>query len=266
MSQAGLHEYEPFLAEYYDFSPVCTARKDVGFYVDLARAAGGPVLELGCGTGRILLPVARAGCNIVGLDLSEPMLAKCRAKLEREPREVQQRVCLVRASMTNFDWGETFHLVTTPFRSFQHLRLLDEQLACLRAAHRHLVPGGRLVLDLFQTDARRIHDPAFLKESQNFPEVELPDGRRLRLTERTAAFHRAEQCNDVELIYNVTHPDGRAERLVMAFTVRYFFRYEVEHLLARCGFKVVELFGNYDRSPLADDSQEMVFVAEKNPN
>jgi SAM-dependent methyltransferase len=263
VAKADAYEYESFVAEYYDFNPVCAARKDVGFYVDLARAAGGLILELGCGTGRILLPTAAAGCRIVGLDAAEPMLAKCRAKIGREPRELRERVRLVRASMTRFDLGETFHLITAPFRSFQHLRSVDDQLACLRSAHRQLVPGGRLVLDLFQTDARRMHDPAFLQESQAFPEVQLPDGRRLRLTERTAAFHRAEQCNDVELIYNVIHPDGRTERLVMAFTVRYFFRYEVEHLLARCGFQLVALYGGYDRSPLADDSPEMVFLAEK---
>ena len=108
-----------------------------------------------------------------------------------------------------------------------------------------------------------MHDPVFTQESDAGPEVELPDGRKLRLTQRIAAFHRAEQVNDAELIYKITHPDGRTERLVMAFPVRYFFRYEVEHLLERCGFKVVELFGNYDRSPLRDDSPEMVFIAEK---
>src|SRR5713101_8221913 len=231
MSAPGVYEYEAFVAEYYDFNPVYASRKDVGFYVELARASGGPVLELGCGTGRILLPIAAAGLPIVGLDLAEPMLARCRAKLELEPREVQQRVRLLRASMTNFDLGETFPLITAPFRSFQHLRAVD--------------------------------DPAFTRESQGYPEVALPDGKKLRLTERIAAFHRAEQTNDVELVYNVTHPGGRIERLVMAFTVRYFFRYEVEHLLARCRFRVVEVFGDYDRSLLADASPEMIFVAGK---
>ena len=76
------------------------------------------------------------------------------------------------------------------------------------------------------------------------------------------AFHRAEQRNDVEMIYHVTYGDGRTERLPFAFTFRYFFRYEVEHLLARCRFRVIELFGDFDRSLLRDDSPEMIFVAE----
>jgi hypothetical protein len=106
-----------------------------------------------------------------------------------------------------------------------------------------------------------MHDPAF-HEEQFVAEYEMSGGLRVRLTERVVAFHRAEQCNDVEMIYGVTHPDGRKERLVLAWTLRYFFRYEVEHLLARCGFRVTAVYGNFDRSPLRDDSPEMIFVAE----
>src|SRR6266852_3355920 len=85
------------------------------------------------------------------------------------------------------------------------------------------------------------------------------------LYDSVVAFHRAEQRNDVEMIYYVTHPGGRQERLVFAFTIRYFFRYEVEHLLARCGFRVAALYGDFDRSPLVDTSPEMIFVAERAP-
>ena len=105
-----------------------------------------------------------------------------------------------------------------------------------------------------------MHDPEFLEERQA-AEYFMPDGRRVRLTERVTAFHRAGQVNDVEMIYRVTHADRREERLVMAFPFRYFFRYQVEHLLARCGFQVDETFGNFDRSALQDRSPEMIFVA-----
>lgn len=257
------YSQQAFVAEYYDYLPPVAGRQDLDFYLAVARAQGDPTLELGCGTGRILLPMARAGHRITGLDLSEPMLARCRARLENEPMQVRERVRLIHGDMTDFELGETFRLITIPFRPFQHLLAVEQQLACLRCANRHLAPGGKLIVDFFQTDARRMHDPSFTMESSPHPEVMLPDGRKLKLTERVVAFHRAEQGNDVELIYNVTHADGRGERLVFAFTVRYFFRYEVEHLLVRCGFRVVELYGNYDRSPLRDDSPDMIFVAEK---
>ena len=260
-AQAG---YElPFVAEYYDFLPLVKGRQDLDFYLDYADAAGDPILELGCGTGRILLPMAEAGHRVCGLDFSTQMLARCRQKLEAELPEVCKRVRLVQGNMVAFDLHESFRLVTIPFRPFQHLLKVEDQISCLHAAHKHLAPGGKIILDLFQTDARRMHDPVHLNESEAHAEVTLPSGRNVRLAERTVAFHRAEQMNDVELIYYVTHPDGRKERLVHAFTIRYFFRYEVEHLLHRCGFRVREVFGRYDRSPLLDDSPDMLFVAEK---
>ncbi len=262
MSPANPYTYEAFVAEYYDHLPPVAGRQDIDFYVNMARSQGDPILELGCGTGRVLLPLAQAGFRVVGLDLSEPMLGRCRTKLESKPPEVRQRVRLVRGDMTGFDLGEQFRMITIPFRPFQHLLEVEQQLACLRCAHRHLAPGGKFIVDFFQTDPRRMYDPQFTKESSPHPQALLPDGRKLRLTERTAAFHRAEQCNDVEMFYYVAHPDGRSERFVFAFRLRYFFRYEVEHLLARCGFRVDQLYGNFDRSPLCADSPEMIFVAE----
>jgi hypothetical protein len=85
----------------------------------------------------------------------------------------------------------------------------------------------------------------------------------MRRCNRFVAMHRADQYNDVELIYYVTGQNGATQRFVQAFPFRYFFRYEVEHLLARAGFKVTELYGKFDRSPLGDNSPEMIFVARK---
>src|SRR5438034_9523180 len=83
-----------------------------------------------------------------------------------------------------------------------------------------------------------MHDPVHMRESPLI-EYKTNDGRQVRISERVAAFHRAEQCNDAEMIYTIEHPGGRKERLVFAWPLRYFFRYEVEHLLARCGFREI---------------------------
>src|SRR5260370_673665 len=88
------------------------------------------------------------------------------------------------------------------------------------------------------------------------------DGREVRIAERVAAFHRAAERNAVEMIFPVVHPGGRQEKLVFAGPVRYFFRYEVAHLLARSGFKVAAEYGDFDHTPIRDDSPEMIFVAE----
>jgi SAM-dependent methyltransferase len=252
--------YDNSIAEYYDASPVVAGRGDVASYVNAVKEFGEPVLELGCGSGRVTFAIAQAGFKITGVDLSPQMLAKAEQKMAEAPEETRARVKLVQGNMTNFDLGEQFRLVIIPFRPFQHLLEVQQQLDCLERVRKHLEPGGRLILDFFQTDARRMHDPEFLKERQ-VKEYEMSGGRRVRLTEHLTAFHRAEQRNDVEMVYHVTYPDGREERHVMAFPFRYFFRYEVEHLLARCGFRVEETFGDFDGSPLQDHSPEMIFVA-----
>jgi SAM-dependent methyltransferase len=251
------------VAEYYDVTPAYVNRADIRFYVDCARESGGRVLELGCGTGRILIPTAAAGCAIVGLDLSEPMLAKCREKLAQQPTTVQQRARVVQGNMSRFDLAETFNLVTIPFRGFQHLLAAEEQRACLRAAHRHLVAGGRLVFDVFHPNPEMLHDAKYQRETDEFPETALPDGRRFRRTFRIAAFHRIEQINEIEFAFYVKHPDGRQEVAKQIIPMRYFFRYELEHLLVRCGFRVEALYGDFDRSAMKDDSPEMIFVTEK---
>ena len=263
MGHFGGYDDRPFLAELYDHVPMYFERPDREFFVSYSRKAAGKTLELGCGTGRVLIPTAEAGCAIVGLDLSEFMLARCREKLKRLPGSVRDRVTLVQSSMTDFDLPETFDLVTIPFRPFQHLVSVQDQLACLRCINRHLSGGGRLILDLLQVNFSFLLNPDSFIETENFSGAELPGGRTLRRTHRLVHTHRAEQYNDVELIHYVTHPDGTEERLVQAFPFRYFFRYEIEHLLARCGFEVQDVFGNYDKSPLIDDSPEMIFVAVK---
>src|SRR5690348_13563254 len=113
------------IGELYDQVPLYRDRKDVAFYVNLCRAAQGEVLELGCGTGRILIPAAEAGCTITGLDGSGSMLAQCRSKLQQLPENVRKRITLVEADMTGFSLDSKFVLATVPFRPLQHLVSVD---------------------------------------------------------------------------------------------------------------------------------------------
>ncbi len=254
--------YDSFIADYYDESPVVKGRlQDVAFYREATRDFGDPVLELGCGTGRITMSIAEAGKRITGLDLSERMLERAVKKRAALRVEARERVHLVQGDMAKFDLGEKFRLVIIPFRPFQHLLEVRQQMDCLDCVRKHLAPGGRLILDVFQTDAERMHDPVHMREAL-VTEYKTADGCQVRITERVAAFHRAEQRNDVEMIFSIAHPGGRKERLVFAWPLRYFFRYEVEHLLARCGFEVAAEYGDFDRTPVRDDSPEMIFVAE----
>jgi SAM-dependent methyltransferase len=263
MSSNGTFRYDGLFCDLYDCIPCCAKRPDHEFYVSYARAANGPTLELGCGTGRLLIRTAAAGCSVVGLDLSPAMLAKSAEKLQRHPQKTQKRAQLVRGDMTRFQLGRMFGLVTIPYRGFQHLLTVKEQLSCLRCVNRHLRFGGRLILDLLHAAPEETGNPRWHKEVLIAQKVQMPDGRKFRVTSRVAEFHPLGQYNDLETIFYVTHPDGRKQRVVQTFPFRYVFRFEAEHLLARCGFRVARLFGSFSKIPLRKGSRDLIIVAEK---
>jgi SAM-dependent methyltransferase len=264
MERAGGYEDYAFVAEFYDHVVPYRDRPDVAFFVEAAQESGGPVLEVGCGTGRVLVPTARAGIEVVGLDLSLYMLDVCRERLRREPEEVQSRVQLVQADMRDFELSRTFHLVTVPFRPFQHLITVDDQLLCLKRIHSHLADGGRLILDLFNPSLPSLVTDNLGQELGEEPEFVTPRGLRVVRRHRTISRDLFNQVNHVELIYHVTHPDGRTERLVHSFPMRYLFRFEVEHLLVRSGFHVEHVYADYDKSPYGSKYPgDLVTIATK---
>ena len=245
----------------YDSIPMYAARGDIAFYAEEASKTTGRILELGCGTGRILLPTARAGRAIDGLDRSEEMLARCRVRLAGEPPAVQKRVTLHRADIRTFSLGERYDLITAPFRVLQGLAAIDDQLRLLENVRRHLAPGGRFIFDVF--------NPNFLAlaaangtEQEDTPEQSLPDGRVFRRTARVVRVRWIAQISDVELIYYVSRRGGgNAERHVQPLEMRWYLSAELRHLLARAGFEVEWAYGDFNRGPLVDGSPEQVVCA-----
>jgi SAM-dependent methyltransferase len=257
------YDVHPEIGELYDNVPLYRDRKDVGFYVDLCRSAKGEVLELGCGTGRISIPAAEAGCTITGLDESGTMLDRCRAKLLALAPEVQKRVTLVEADMTSFTLDRSCELAIVPFRPLQHLVRVEQLLSFLACVHRHLQPGGKLALDVFNPNLQALASAIDPDEIEDTAELTMADGRTMRRMYRVTAKHPAEQTNDIELIYYVRDAAGAITRIVQAFPMRYFFRFELEHLLARAGFEITELYGGLDRSPFTGSSLEMIVIATR---
>jgi SAM-dependent methyltransferase len=171
---------------------------------------------------------------------------------------------LVEADMRDFELSQTFNLVTVPFRPFQHLITVDDQLACLKQIGRHLADGGQLILDLFNPSLPALVSDNLGQELGDEPEFTTPDGLRVVRRHRTVSRDLFNQVNYVELIYHVTHPDGREERLVHSFPMRYLFRFEVEHLLVRCGFQIEHVYADFDKSPYGSKYPgELITVAKK---
>ncbi len=262
MDSSGGYDDSPFIAECYDSVVPYRDRQDVSFFVEMAQRSGGPVLELGCGTGRVLIPTARSGIEIVGLDASPLMLSVCREKLSSEPNDVQSRVRLVQGDMRDFGLSQKFSLVTIPFRPFQHLLTVEDQMSCLQNIRKHLTPGGKLVLDIFNPSLVLLADEQYLQEHGEEPEFTTADGRKVVRRARIIWRDYFNQVTHNELIYYVKHPDAREERFVHQFPMRYLFKFEAEHLLARCNFAVEAVYADYDRSPYGSKYPgELIVVA-----
>jgi len=252
----------PDFGALYDAVPAYSERADVAFYRREAERAAGAVLEVGCGTGRILLPIARDGRAITGVDGSREMLARCEAKLAAEPADVRERVTLHHADVRELAIGGRFALVIAPFRILQHMVAIDDQLQFLDGVARHLAPGGRFVFDVFNPNFASLVGVDGT-EREDTPEQPLPDGRTLRRTARVRRVRWVDQVNEIELAYHVGDPRrGTTARQVQAFDMRWYLRAELEHLLARAGLRIAEAWGDFDGSPLSDTSREIVIAAE----
>jgi SAM-dependent methyltransferase len=262
MRTAQPFEVEP-VAELYDCFPFDA---DVPLYTEVALESGGRVLELACGTGRVLLPLLRAGARVVGVDASPSMLRIARRKLAAEPRNVAERAHLVEGDMRRFDVDSldaqnAFDFALIAVKSFAYLQTPEDQLACLRTIHRHLRPGGRLAIDLLHPT------PAWLGEPVGSLHQDLcqavSDGGLVHRIESVAALDLAAQVKVIRSMYELIAADGTVRKRVVEWPFRYTYRYEAQYLLERAGFVVEDVYGGYDRRPFAGDDRAMVFVARR---
>jgi len=230
---------------------------DIEFFVRLAKeaqAAGLPALELACGTGRVTIPIAREGVKIVGLDASPAMLARAREKAAG-----LSNARWVEGDMRDFALPERFGLVAIPFRSFQHLLTVEDQLACLLCIRRHLAPNGRVVINIFNPDIVRI--AGWLTSRKGCLQLTGEGGGGWKRWE-TAEYAPATQGLDVTFADERLGEDGVVvSRVYRGLKLRYAFRYEMEHLFARAGFEVEELYGDFFGSAFQGTSPEMVWLA-----
>jgi len=259
--QADMNRYQdPWTAEVYDAQvSQVWADGDLGFYLSLAGDCAGPVLELACGTGRVLLPLARHGARVTGLDISPAMLAVARRKLAQVEPEVRARVTLVEGDMSGFSLSDRFGLVLVPFRAFQALLTRDHQRGCLESVSRHLLPDGRFVVNVFHP---RLSILAGGKREEPPREYQGADGSAICQTGETE-YDVAHQMLRSRVRYQVTASGGEVAVHAHTLTLRYLFRFEFEWMLEACGFEVEALYGSFDRSPFTAESPEMIFVARR---
>jgi ubiquinone/menaquinone biosynthesis C-methylase UbiE len=234
---------------------------DVEFYVSLAKDAGGRVLELACGTGRIACVLAERGFDVTGVDLSDGMLTIARRKAAQCPAAVRDRLTFVHQDMTRLDLPGRFGLVFIPFRSFQHLLTVELQRKALRAIARHLEPNGRLALNLF--------DPRLdllLDASPPPPEVSAVDpqtGHRfVTKIVRTRFDHLAQIRRDLWRYREMDSARKLLDEDTREMALRWTYRHELHHLLELCGFAVEAEYSDFAGAPAAY-GKELVVVARR---
>jgi len=233
---------------------------DIPLWLEYARKCGSPVLELCCGTGRILLPIAREGIEITGLDVSEKMLDKAREKLNQEPEEAKKKVTLFQGDMRNFHLKKEFNFIFIPFNSFLVLLSTEEQNNCLRSAYKHLSSQGRLAISMFNADLSRAE--GVLRSEGDILEDYPQEGDTTEIFSYQF-FDKPKQIIKVRFFVDSTKAGGELFRKTIDLKMRYFFQDEFEKILSSNGFETVELFGNYDKAPFKEDSPFIIFVAKK---
>ena len=256
-------EYAGVQARYYD-QYYNGLDGDVQFYLEEAVLDGGPVLELGCGTGRTLLPVAAAGIPITGIERSPDMLARARQRLAAIPSEQRQNAELLAGDMRDFSLGRSFHLASLPYRTFQHLLEPDDQYRALGAIHRHLEPGGRLVFNTFDP-TRDLAARAWREERVWEADTEFEDavtGALIRVRFARTYDLEAQHLHQ-DLVFESCDSEGSAISSEVAhLTLRYTNRFEMEYLLDLCGFELLALYGDFDGRDYPGYG-EQIWVAER---
>jgi SAM-dependent methyltransferase len=239
---------------------------DIPYYVEEASRAQPPVLELACGTGRVLIPVAKAGVQVYGLDSSPAMLDVCRRKVAELSEDVQALITLDEADMRDFSFDMRFGLIYCPFRAFLHLMTTEDQIAALHNIRRHLRDNGRFALNFFNPDVSFIAEGSGRGRGAARTQHEFIDpasGNRV-IVWATMGHDPVKQLIDTYIIHDEVDSNGHLlRRAYKPMRLRWIYRYEFEHLLHRCGFEVEALYGDFDRRPFTEMHQELVWIARK---
>ena len=224
-----------------------------------AHRTGGPLLELGCGTGRLLVPLAQAGHRITGVDLSPEMLRLARAKAEQAG--VTGMLTLIQGDYADAPLAGPYRLAFVVMNTFLHLPTQADQVRALRHWREHLAPGGLLLIDVFHPDVQQLATLDGRLEWDKTWTDPATGATVMKWVTRTIDL--AEQMLHVNLMYDEIAADGALRRTVATYDARYLWRFEAELLLDRAGFALEALYGGWDMAPFESASDRMIVVARR---
>jgi len=244
-------------ATYYDYE-FRARRGDVRWYTTHYVDSGGPVLELGVGSGRTAMGAARAGIDVVGIDLSPSMLAQAAKRRARLAKAKRRHLHLIRADMRAFALDRLFSLIACPFNCFQHLYERADVERCLERVRAHLEPDGLFLLDVLVPDLDYLTRPPF----KRFPGVQFKHptyGVPYTYSEQSA-YDPIRQLNQMWFHYDRAGEEGGPDHVCAQLSHRCFFPAELEALLHYNGFEVLAAYGDFEQGSLRADSESQVLV------
>ncbi len=247
-------EYPDFFAKHYDFIyHQIRDGVDNDFFLKKIKAAKGKVLEIGVGTGRFFKEALNTGANIYGIDVSPAMLSILEEKLKPEEKH---RISI--GNIVDFSSHYQFDLIIAPFRVMMHVQEKQDQIRALNNVYRHLNPGGTFIFDVFIPDLNQLIKG--LENKMDF-EGEYAPGKTIRRIVGTEP-DMITQTIHVHFTFEFEE-NGQKSRKQWSVPMRFFFRYELEHLVERSDFEQYQIVGDYNGNPLSQDSKEFIVICEK---
>ena len=232
---------------------------DVGLILGLAELASGPILELGCGTGRLMMPAAAAGHRITGVDNSPALLQLARRKLSDQ--KLLEQATLVEADLGTFALNAGFAFAFYTSNTLMHLTTQHAQLQALQNTCRHLAPGGKLFIDLFNPDVENLVEIDGVRELAD-EWIDPESGRRvLKWCTRTVDW--ANQIQQTTFVYEEVENDGTSTETVCTFPLRFLWRAEALLLLEKAGFHDPSVWGDFDQSQYSSNSPRLILLAKR---
>ena len=236
--------------------------QDIEFYQELLTDPSTPILELAVGSGRVAVELVKSGYQVIGIDLSAEMLRLAEQKRRQLPPKLQARLHLLQGDMSDFQLERRLATVLIPGNSFLLLTNLTRQRRCLQKISEHLLPGGMLVIDIFNPHAF-LQQPAWKNNLALISSGPVPESGSI-VNHWLSGQHDA--ASQVVLGHNIMEScdaDGVVRKYPYSEVLRYLYRYEMELLLELAGFTCQAVYGWYDRRRYESDSRKMIFIARK---
>lgn len=249
------------IARFYDAENMDLI-EDLELFSELADETGGPIFDVGCGSGRVTLHLAQQGHRIVGLDNSKVMLTRGQQKLEKLPK-AKNLITFIHGDALKTELSERFKLIIVSYNSFMHFGEMADQLTALRHFQTMLDDDGLLVIDLPNAgEAFGAQDYGAIVLERSFTE---PETGHTVMQQSVSSIDRATQHLFITWIYDELMENGAVHRTLAPLRLRYVFASEMELMLEAAGLQCVELYGDYQRTPFEDGCPRMIVLAEKAP-